>query len=597
MRYVRPFAVAAMAIAIFVFTWFFRFNDPNGGFAGLTDDHFYYLLRGWQILYGELPFRDFVDAGAPLYFYVSAAVQLLFGRGTLSELAFSTTLIALGSALTFWLAARASGSVVLGLLGALFQILLLPRFYNYPKILVYTAAIPLLWWYADTAASAKVGSRSDPTGQRWLGGPRKRTAPARPIIWLAAVTVVGFLLRHDHVAFVGLAAVTTLLLAGHVPWRERLRHGLLYAALSLAMVTPYLVFIQLNGGLNEYRRQATEWAGEERARTPVQWPGLFDNPDGVPEGAALERAVASVRSNRVAWLYYVEIALPILALLVLGLSRDAFRPGWPHAIQKIALVSVLGLILDAGFLRSPLQARVADPTVPHAILLAWLGIAVPRLLFARSSLRPAIEPWAVPVRVVAVLATISVVFMLGSIFTNRLSDRFEDAYLTEGPRVAIARARTVRQNVLTDWDLSTWKNRPDRSGLMTLALYLNTCTSPGSRVFIQPYLPQVLGMARRGFAAGFGDLRPGFFDEPEFEALAMRRMRGQDVPVVLLDVGDSLENFRESFPTLTAYFDAAYDTAATETFDDRFGVTLLVKRGRQGGTFDPLGWPCPAVPR
>ena len=572
MRYVRPFAMAAMAIAIFAFTWFFRFNDPNGGFAGLTDDHFYYLLRGWQILYGELPFRDFVDAGAPLYFYVSAGVQLLFGRGTLSELAFSTTLIALGSALTFWLAARASGSVVLGVLGALFQILLLPRFYNYPKILVYTAAIPLLWWYADRPGR-------------------------RPIVWLAAVTVVGFLLRHDHVAFVGLATVTMLLLAGHVPWRQRLRHGLLYAALSLAIVTPYLVFIQLNGGLNEYRRQATEWAGEERARTPVQWPGLFDNPDGVSERPPLQRAVASVRSNRVAWLYYFEIALPILALLVLGLSRDGFRPGWPHAIQKIALVSVLGLVLDAGFLRSPLQARVADPTVPHAILLAWLGIAVPRLLFARSSLKPAIERWSTPIRLVTVLATISGVFILGSIFTNRLSDRFEDAYLTEGPRVAIARARTVSQNARTDWDLSTWRNRPDRSGLMTLALYLNTCTPPDARVFIQPYLPQVLGMARRGFAAGFGDLRPGFFDEPEFEALAMRRMRGQDVPVVLLDVGDSLENFRESFPTLAAYFDTAYDARATETFDDRFGVTLLVKRGRQGGTFEPLGWPCPAVPR
>ena len=64
----------------------------------------------------------------------------------------------------------------------------------------------------------------------------------------------------------------------------------------------------------------------------------------------------------------------------------------------------------------------------------------------------------------------------------------------------------------------------------------------------------------------------------------------------LLDVGDSLGNFRESFPTLTAYFDAAYETVATQTFDDRFGVTLLVRRGRQGGTFDLLGWPCPAVP-
>ena len=153
--------MAAVAIAIFVFTWFFRFNDPNGGFAGLTDDHFYYLLRGWQILYGELPFRDFVDAGAPLYFYVSAAVQLLFGRGTLSELAFSTTLIALASALTFWLAARASGSICPRRARravpdpACFRGSTTTR-----RLLVYTAAIPLLWWYRRPSGAAGPSSGS-----------------------------------------------------------------------------------------------------------------------------------------------------------------------------------------------------------------------------------------------------------------------------------------------------------------------------------------------------------------------------------------------------------------------------------------------------
>lgn len=74
MRHVHLLTMAAVAACVFVFSWFFRFNDPNGGFAGLTDDHFFYLLRGWQILLGELPVRDFVDHGAPLYFYVSAAV-------------------------------------------------------------------------------------------------------------------------------------------------------------------------------------------------------------------------------------------------------------------------------------------------------------------------------------------------------------------------------------------------------------------------------------------------------------------------------------------------------------------------------------------
>jgi hypothetical protein len=124
-------------------------------------------------------------------------------------------------------------------------------------------------------------------------------------------------------------------------------------------------------------------------------------------------------------------------------------------------------------------------------------------------------------------------------------------------------------------------------------MYLNACTPPDARIFVEPYIPQVLPLARRGFAAGYADLRPGFFDTPESEHLALRRMRSQNVPLVLLATGDSLEAFRESFPLITQYFDAEYAEAATHTFDDRFGITLLVKRGvRQTGTFEPLRWPC-----
>lgn len=75
--------------------------------------------------------------------------------------------------------------------------------------------------------------------------------------------------------------------------------------------------------------------------------------------------------------------------------------------------------------------------------------------------------------------------------------------------------------------------------------------------------------------------------------MALRRMRRQDVPVVLLDTGESLANFRESFPVLAGYFDAAYEMAGTHTFDERFGITLLVRSdARQTGVFEPLGWPC-----
>ena len=145
----RTVVIGALSFLVAVFSWLLRFNDPGGSFAGLTDDHFFYLVRGWQILFGDLPVRDFVDHGAPLFYYIGAAVQVLFGRGTLSELAFCATALAVGAAATFWLSTVASGSILAGLAGVLIHVWLLPRFYNYPKILVYAAAIPLLWWFAD----------------------------------------------------------------------------------------------------------------------------------------------------------------------------------------------------------------------------------------------------------------------------------------------------------------------------------------------------------------------------------------------------------------------------------------------------------------
>ena len=351
----RTALIGALCIGIFVFSWLFRFNDPGGSFAGLTDDHFFYLVRGWQILFGDLPVRDFVDHGAPLYYYIGAAVQTVFGRGTLSELVFSTTVLSLGAAMTFWLTTTASGSIWAGLAGCLLHIWLGPRFYNYPKVLVYAAAIPLLWRFADRPGS-------------------------RLRVWIAVTTVIAFLFRHDHGAFVGLAAVVLMLSLTELRLAERLRHVAIYGLLVVVLIAPYLLFIQVNGGLMSYFSQASAWADRDRAREPVVWPGLFDNPDGVSDAAKGGSRLAVVRDNEAAWMYYTEILLPFFALFVLAVSKDGFRPGWPHAKEKLAMVAVLAIALDAGFLRSPLEARLADPSVPLVILVGWLMVATPRML-------------------------------------------------------------------------------------------------------------------------------------------------------------------------------------------------------------------------
>ncbi len=568
----RTWVIAVLALCLFAFTFLLRFNDPGGSFAGLTDDHFFYLVRGWQILFGDLPVRDFVDHGAPLYYYVGAAVQAVLGRGTLSEIEFSAAMLALAAALTFWVCERATGSIALGLVGAAFQLLLEPRFYNYPKLLAYLAAIPLLWHYADRPG--------------W-----------RPVLWIAVVTVVSFLFRHDHGALIGLSMAVLIVLLTAVPWTQRLKHAAVYGLFVALLLAPYLIFIERNGGLASYFQQAAAWAERDRDRAPVVWPGLFDNPDGVSDeakqGGLVARAVATVRDNGVAWVYYAEIALPLLALFVLAASRDGFRPSWPQARAKLTMVAVLALALDADFLRSPLAARLADPSVPLAILVAWLLVALPQLALSPKAL----APWAARATWLArgpgLAAGVVILAVLAMVLSKDLYERLDRSALVERVGKPFERAGNIRRQMQVEWDLSSWMARPDRPELITLSLYVNACTTPDDRVLVQAYLPQVLGLARRAFAGGHADLRPGFFATPEAQQLTLSRLQGQRVPIILLDTGKSLENFRESFPLVTAHIDHEYRLAGTREFDGRFGVSLFVRKdATPNGTWEPLGWPC-----
>jgi hypothetical protein len=568
----RPWVAGVLAAVVFGFSWLLRFNDPGGSFAGLTDDHFFYLVRGWQLLFGDLPVRDFVDHGAPLFYYVGAAVQTLLGRGTLSELVFCATALSLGAAATFWLASVASGSMTAGLLVAVLHVWLGPRFYNYPKILVYAAAIPLLWWFADRP------------------GPKPRA-------WIAVVTVIGFLFRHDHGAFIAVATAVLVLSLTELRWRERLRHLVLYGLLVLALIAPYLLFIELNGGMLSYFRQASAWAERDRSRAPVVWPGLFDNPDGVSDQARgpspVGRAIAVARDNNVAWMYYFEILLPFFALFVLAVSREGGRPSWPHARAKLGMVAVLTLVLDAGFLRSPLEARLADTSVPLVILVAWLLVAVPRLTMSADALTPAVRSYQWLVRAVAAPVGLAIAVLLTVFVTGDFYRRMDKAAMTERVGHAFERIDNVATQLRMDWDLRSWASRADRPDLITLSLYINACTAPTDRVLVQSYMPQVLALARRAFAGGHADLRPGFFETEDAQRLTLERLQRQSVPVILLETDESLRNFYKSFPIVTAYIDEHYRVAATHVFDDRFGITLYVRTDATSSRdWAPLGWPC-----
>src|SRR6185295_10126254 len=72
-----------IAAAVGLFACAFRVANVND----LSNDHYMHLAWAQQLLFGELPGRDFVDPGMPLLYALSAMVQHAwpgpFGHGAL----------------------------------------------------------------------------------------------------------------------------------------------------------------------------------------------------------------------------------------------------------------------------------------------------------------------------------------------------------------------------------------------------------------------------------------------------------------------------------------------------------------------------------
>src|SRR3954452_16629385 len=109
----------------------YRFSAPY-----FHNDHFEHLSMARQMLSGEWPMRDFIDPGRPLTVALSALGQWI-APNLLSEAILTMGALAVGAALTFWVASQASRSFLLGLAAAATVIAILPRLYSYPKILAF----------------------------------------------------------------------------------------------------------------------------------------------------------------------------------------------------------------------------------------------------------------------------------------------------------------------------------------------------------------------------------------------------------------------------------------------------------------------------
>lgn len=500
----------------------------------LLNDHFDRISRGRQILiYGERPFADFRDPGYFLTLYTSAAAQAVSGGRLFGEAVIDSAAIAAAVAMTFLLAAGAAQSTGVGIVAAIFTVVVAPRSYDYDKVLFYTLGLALAWRYAD----------------------RRFTST---LVALAIVTAVAGLFRYDNGIFLFVVTVVTLVVCH---WREpRLlaRHAALYAASVAVVLAPVALAWQQGIGLSEVARQIRAYAQMEGERT-----GIFRIP--MPHVDAGGSAVSALfgPENRTVLLYYAMLALlPIALLRLVGRAARGVRERVTGETPKIAGAIVLGALVAAFILRDPIGVRLGAAAPVAAILGAWL-------------IAPLVPPQSARyrARLLVLLVGGAVVLDLAVLLTGRST-----ADLLQVSATTSAGLIRIRDLTQVPPSLSLLPDAPATRGMVD---YVRACTPPGSRLLVDGFVPQLYFFAERGFAGGMPVFFGGHWTSASDQERTIEQLQREFVPLAI--VGADLGS---DYDRVNAYLTSAFVLAGSSTFGNprapKDGYRVFLQRG--------LGW-------
>jgi hypothetical protein len=600
----------------------------------LPDDHFMHVAWGRQTLKGRLLVRDMVVLGMPLQSALSAAAEWLIGYRLLSTAVVFSTAFAAGAVLIFSLARRASGSIWIGLVAAVLQVIASPRSYSYPKVVVYAAVLALLWRYID------------------------RPSRGRAVL-VGLGVAVAFYLRHDHGLYLGLVAVGSLILQHAREWRLGARRLLLLAAISVGAIAPYLAYVQVHWGvgpfLNDLRAFATREYQQNRLERWPRWPlvamddvvrwspresvgatigvrwapgstsesrraaarryslrppvggpiesGRFHLSDltfqntralvhdpVIEDTAGIDRETGSVPITgfRVgslhllagldtvpesgAFLFYVIAGCLAISLLVLS-QGGAMAPGLgERGRTKIATVVLVAVVAGVGFIREPLGARVADALVAPLILMAWWA---GRFVVAHT------RPRAIWFR----LGQVAIILLLAA--TARGAEVVGG--LSPFARKVIDWPVTSRQ-LLTSPPFDAWS--AVGSARYEAVRYVRGCTSGDEPLLILWFAPDLYYYADRPFAGRLGFYLEGYWTSALHEELNLSAIERDRPTIALVEAGRE-ETDLYTYPRLLEYVRRNYNSIGAVTSSDGRTIRVLARSDRVPTSIDPEhGWPC-----
>jgi hypothetical protein len=533
--------VWAPAAGLFLFALIWQFLTYNG----FPNDHYFHVARARQMLLGELPIRDFVDPGAPLQYVLSAASRWLFGDTAGPELLVVAFGVAVGAGATVVCASWLSRSTVIAIGVAVLEILASPRSYSYPKMLLY-----------GLAGCVIIGVAAHATRTRVLAA--------------AALTAGAFLMRHDHGLFIGIACAAAIVLSASGVIDGARRFGLFGGVVAL-LLAPWAAWVQYYQGLVPYFEMGIAVSRREADISLLRDLPLVHPAEGLTTG------------NVHAWLYYLFWILPLASLVIAAWRRITKREQWSGEWVAVVGIAILGVALDATFLRNPLETRLADATVPAALLGSWLL----GLLWQMKAHRAVVLSARVVTAAVLVLTTIAI-WRVGDV-TNKLDEvgAFEDDL--EHIRDHVDALITV----LTQPEVEARK-LPSRvsAGLVPFLRYVGRCTAPTDRLLVSGPYPDVFVLGRRGFGGGHIAFLEAFYVSDADQQLTLTRLQHESVPFVVLPLDDQ-DAFARSFPKILAHVTAAYDVLVDMPVDGLKGVRIMIDRSRtRTATDSETGWPC-----
>jgi hypothetical protein len=523
----ETFAVVALFIA--AVAW--RFLT----FTGFSNDHYAHLVMAQQLLMGDVPIRDFADPGWPLTYTLTALGWLITGKTMATEWVISTAGFAIGAACTVAAAYRLSGSLAIATVVTLIEILIFPRAYSYPKVLMYAAGA----WALMTLA-AQPSSR-------------------RRLVLMAAIVAIAFLFRHDHGLFIGIGSAVCVALASRADgWRVVVSRVALLTAITAIFLLPWIVFVTLNGGMVAYLEAGLDYSRAEASATRLDaWP----------------------LAGPAAWLFWLFWSVTLACSIIAVRRMTGGRERWPGEAAAIAALIVIAVLVNASFLRESLDVRVSDAIVPVALLGAWaLGLCW-------------IGRWRNRLGQRAVqLATIVVVVASG-IAAARVAGfagQYDDSGIAGGIGGIRAHAAEVSQRLRS-------QHREDVPSRYSLALrpffdYVDRCTSPSDRLIVTGEFPDVLVLAGRRFA-GDGIVFGSWYSSVTHQDRTIARLE-DDPALFVLHTGD-YESFRMKYEQVAAYLERRYRPMADVPVDEGGTIQILVAQSRTAAGVDAMtGWPC-----